>query len=74
MKRGIKLIIVTMFLVGCTKSNVESTKTGFILKNSVAPIKLIEIDNCEYLYGDWGSASVLTHKGNCKFCLDRNNE
>jgi len=25
----------------------------------------INIDSCQYLYGDWGNATVLTHKGNC---------
>lgn len=33
---------------------------------SVIPLSVVVIDSCEYLYGPWGNASVLTHKGNCK--------
>lgn len=32
---------------------------------SVIPLTVVMIDDCEYLYGPWGNASVLTHKGNC---------
>lgn len=35
------------------------------------PLEVVTIDSCEYLYGRWASASVLTHKGNCKFCKQR---
>lgn len=34
-------------------------------------LQLIEIDSCEYLYGNWGSSTVLAHKGNCKYCIER---
>lgn len=36
-------------------------------------IKIYVIDNCEYI-GDvrGGSRDFLTHKGNCKFCAERN--
>lgn len=33
---------------------------------SAIPLTVVMIDSCEYLYGPWGNASVLTHKGNCK--------
>jgi len=29
-------------------------------------VEVITIDSCEYIYGPWGNATVLTHKGNCK--------
>ncbi len=29
-------------------------------------VEIITIDSCEYVYGPWGNATVLTHKGNCK--------
>lgn len=34
-------------------------------------IEVHVIDGCEYLYGPWANATVLTHKGNCKYCLER---
>lgn len=29
-------------------------------------LNVVIIDGCEYLYGPWGNATVLCHKGNCK--------
>ena len=34
-------------------------------------MEILTIDSCEYLYGGWGNATVLTHKGNCVYCIDR---
>jgi len=31
-----------------------------------SPLDLVVIDSCEYLLGQWGNGTVLTHKGNCK--------
>lgn len=31
-------------------------------------VELVVIDSCEYLFGAWGNATTLTHKGNCKNC------
>lgn len=42
--------------------------TGYRLEGMIQTIKIIEVDGCEYLYGDWANATVLTHKGNCKYC------
>jgi hypothetical protein len=41
---------------------------------SSIPLYVVVVDNCEYLYGPWGNASVLTHKGNCKYCAERKQE
>ena len=50
----------------------------FLLKCDPKPIPINtydkekrEIDSCEYLYGPWGNATILTHKGNCRFCKQR---
>lgn len=58
----ISFIIVT--LMACRESNVHSTQTEWDL-GYVTPLQVIVIDNCEYLYGDWGYMTVLTHKGDC---------
>jgi len=50
---------------GCRKTNVTEVKTDYVVDDNV-PLKIVVIDNCEYLYGAWGNATVLTHKGNCK--------
>ena len=33
--------------------------------------KVIEIDSCEYIYRRQGSRGYLAHKGNCKYCRER---
>jgi hypothetical protein len=33
---------------------------------STIDLNVVVIDSCEYLYGPWGNATVLTHKGNCQ--------
>jgi len=35
---------------------------------------IITIDSCEYIFINrrpWGSEMALTHKGNCKYCIER---
>lgn len=29
------------------------------------PLQIIELNGCQYFYGPWGNATVLTHKGDC---------
>lgn len=45
--------------------NVETKDTNIKVGNYSTPIKIIVVDGCEYLWGDWGNGTVLTHKGNC---------
>ena len=35
-------------------------------------ISIIEFDSCQYLISGVGSTQMMTHKGNCKFCAERN--
>jgi len=61
------LILFIPFFYSCFKS-VESTNTNFYIGEYCQPIKIVKIDSCEYLFGDWGNATILTHKGNCQYC------
>lgn len=69
-----KLLLATLILVfsSCTQQTIETKKTEYYIRGSINPIELTIIDSCEYFLGDWGNATVLTHKGNCKFCKQRN--
>ena len=63
-----KLLILTLLIgmmCGCTESNVKSNQTEYVIINTYKPLKIVVIDSCQYLLGDYGSATVLTHKGNC---------
>jgi len=64
-----KLILATLLIgmmSGCIESNIEKQKTSYNLGNGNPPIEIVTIESCEYIYGPWGNATVLTHKGNCK--------
>ena len=65
------MLFVICCFSSCSKSNVETKTTDIQVGSYINKIKVIEIDSCEYLWGDWGSATVLTHKGNCKYCAKR---
>lgn len=72
MKKVVILILVSSFLYSCTEPNTKQTSTDLVVSYGNAPLKIVEVDGCEYLFGEWGNATVLTHKGNCKFCKERN--
>jgi hypothetical protein len=59
-------IILSLLLISCSEPNVPKTSTGYHIINNYTPLDLVIIDSCEYLFGEWGNATVLTHKGNCK--------
>jgi len=64
-----KLILTTLFIgmmSGCKESNIEKQKTFYNFGDGKPPIEIVTIESCEYIYGSWGYATVLTHKGNCK--------
>ena len=66
MNKILILLIATMCSCEQEKQTIEK-----IYPMAYGDIKLVNIDSCEYLYGEWESATVLTHKGNCKYCTQR---
>ena len=60
------IIIFASIVTGCglMDNNIETKSTEYKI-TGYPSIKLVTIDGCEYLYGDWSGATVLTHKGNC---------
>ena len=60
------IILISLFFIGCTSQNVEKKTTNYVVVDNLNPLQLVIIDSCEYLFGAWGDATVLTHKGNCK--------
>lgn len=63
MKRLLAVMLL-ITLASCDGTNVEKVSSNYILGEH-APLEIVTIDNCQYLYGDWGNQTVLTHKGNC---------
>ncbi len=67
----ISALLLTILSCGCHEVNTPRKNTGFVVIEDRGPLLIVEVDSCEYLFGDWNYAAVLTHKGNCKFCLER---
>jgi hypothetical protein len=65
-------LIVSITLCGCGKdSNVENGK--IITTINRVTIETYIVDNCEYIGNVRGfTRDFLAHKGNCKFCAERN--
>jgi hypothetical protein len=59
-------MVSTLILISCSEPNVPKTSTLYKVIGDYKPLDLVVIDSCEYLLGQWGNATVLTHKGNCK--------
>jgi hypothetical protein len=62
--KKIFIALTLLTFTSCQDSNVEIKATDIKL-GDLNPMRIIVIDGCEYLWGDWGYATVLTHKGNC---------
>ena len=62
-----KLFIAVMLLTlaSCYEPNVKRESTGYVIQSGCSPLKIVNVDGCQYLYGEWGYGTVLTHKGNC---------
>lgn len=58
------LLLLLIGMMGCEESNVEQNTTQHIIGCNKR-LNEVTIDGCQYLYGVWGHATVLTHKGNC---------
>lgn len=63
-------MICVVILTGCEHEGINKQQTEF--KWYGQPIEIITIDSCEYIYVGNGNASWGSHKGNCKFCTERN--
>lgn len=64
MKKLLLLALLAMIMVGCdynSNRNID-TKTEGVIYGTII------IDSCEYIRG----VDKLAHKGNCRFCIERN--
>ena len=64
------LMLAAGLFVGCETKNVESKTTDTTINN--CQLEIYIIDSCEYIGRVYNTNSdKLTHKGNCKYCLNR---
>ena len=69
----ISALLLTILSCGCREVNTPRKDTGFVVREEKDPLIIVEVDSCEYLFGDWGNATVLTHKGNCNNPIHQHN-
>lgn len=66
MKKLLLLALLAMIMVGCDKKLSDGTYEPHRYKVYI-------IDSCEYVgICEGGQSDFLAHKGNCRFCAERN--
>lgn len=63
------VLLVAVVFYGCNQTTIEK-KTNYTYQEG--EFTIVEIDSCEYVLSDVYSGNSICHKGNCKFCEERN--
>ena len=77
MKKFILLALIVLMMIGCEDVNKEPTYPRYVKKSN--DVKFVVIDSCEYIINKEKYAfaytdnvyETYTHKGNCRFCKER---
>lgn len=83
--RKIMFILAVVLFCGCEQKNhvVKRKEVRQVTSNYNTTYNVVEIDSCEYLVkhnlirddsGREKDIISITHKGNCRYCLERNKE
>ena len=69
----ILLLFLSMFVISCGTTNmvVRQNVNNKVVSINGSPVWTYEIDSCEYIGQIESTSSFLAHKGNCKFCAER---
>ena len=68
MRKAIIFIVSLLTLTACN----ETRTTRTVESVGGTAFDVIEVDSCEYLIGSAGYKGYMAHKGNCKYCEQRN--
>ena len=71
--KNLILLALLIGMMGCQEPTVDMNSTKHVLSYGHNPLQEITIEDCQYLYGEWGNATVLTHKGNCNNPIHQHN-
>ena len=64
MKKIIVLALLSTIMVGCEKKGYKGGRVdGF---------DIVIVDSCEYIISTYAHGGIMAHKGNCRFCAERN--
>lgn len=76
------VLVLALVLSGCGNTEVitqeeynrrQQYELRLNLAPTVAGLKIVEFDGCEYLQMRSHNRDIMTHKGNCKYCEARKN-
>lgn len=70
-----KFILLTVLLMcGCKNDKTEVKDDTLTLSDGFVSYKIREVEykGCEYIIFGQGDSLAVTHKGNCKYCQQRN--
>jgi hypothetical protein len=68
------MCICAYVLVSCNQTKETPKKDNVIeivVDDTPLKISVIEYDGCEYIIYYEGTKAFMTHKGNCKYCAER---
>lgn len=70
----LKFILLAFILSGCLNPNDKKEVQVEVKQLEDTRYNILILDGCEYIVFSWlpRENHVITHKGNCKFCLERN--
>jgi hypothetical protein len=79
MKKFLKItfFILLITFIACSNKNVITNETPAVAAGSlyafsnITNSKIVVIDSCEYIQYHTYYYESVTHKGNCKFCAER---
>lgn len=70
MKRLLLAVLLIGMMSGCKEPTVKAKSTSYTVPRTGGeasnPLKLVEIEGCQYFVCDVYHGVVLCHKGNCK--------
>ena len=61
----VTIILAVLLMTSCQEK--EKNK-----ENYIDGYRVVVVDSCEYLIRSYIHGGVMAHKGNCRFCLERN--
>ena len=61
-------------VIGCSSITYEDAPSPTVSSNTGSAFDVVVVDSCEYiqLYSPGSTGFAITHKGNCRFCKERN--
>lgn len=69
-----KFMLFAFILFGCSNPSDKKEVNVEVKRLEDTRYNILILDGCEYIVFNWAQRDnhVITHKGNCKFCIERN--